>query len=98
MCEFCPRVACVQAYRRWVKTNRGGVEEPQLPGVELNNNQLFFVSYAHVRTLESSWLRRTTNYKQLTLSCVVQVRCNAYRPEAARDQVMSGAHSPPKYR
>lgn len=62
-----------RAYRRWVETKRGGVEEPQLPGVELNNNQLFFISYAHVR-------------------------CNAYRPEAARDQVQSGAHSPPKYR
>ncbi|CAB1350032.1 unnamed protein product, partial [Coregonus sp. 'balchen'] len=27
-----------------------------------------------------------------------EVRCNSYRPEAARDQVQSGAHSPPKYR
>ncbi|XP_069015864.1 phosphate-regulating neutral endopeptidase PHEX [Embiotoca jacksoni] len=62
-----------RAYRRWVDESRGGAEEPLLPGVELNNNQLFFVSYAHVR-------------------------CNAYRPEAAREQVQSGAHSPPKYR
>ncbi|KAL1006229.1 hypothetical protein UPYG_G00069520 [Umbra pygmaea] len=62
-----------RAYRRWVEDSRGGVEEPLLPGVGLNNNQLFFLSYAHVR-------------------------CNSYRPEAARDQIQSGAHSPPKYR
>lgn len=62
-----------RAYRRWVEESRGGVEEPLLPGVGLNNNQLFFLSYAHVR-------------------------CNAYRTEAARDQIQSGAHSPPKYR
>nr|XP_040023571.1 phosphate-regulating neutral endopeptidase PHEX [Gasterosteus aculeatus aculeatus] len=62
-----------RAYRRWVAESRGGVEEPRLPGVGLNNNQLFFMSYAHVR-------------------------CNSYRPEAARDQVQSGAHSPAKYR
>uniref|UniRef100_A0A8C9Z724 Phosphate regulating endopeptidase homolog, X-linked n=1 Tax=Sander lucioperca TaxID=283035 RepID=A0A8C9Z724_SANLU len=65
--------AGLNAYRRWVDENRGGVEEPRLPGVGLNNNQLFFLSYAHVR-------------------------CNSYRPEAARDQIQSGAHSPPKYR
>uniref|UniRef100_A0A3P8PAF9 Phosphate regulating endopeptidase homolog, X-linked n=1 Tax=Astatotilapia calliptera TaxID=8154 RepID=A0A3P8PAF9_ASTCA len=62
-----------RAYRRWVDERRGGVEEPLLPGVALNNNQLFFLSYAHVR-------------------------CNTYRPEAAREQIQSGAHSPPKYR
>uniref|UniRef100_A0A3Q2E4R0 Phosphate regulating endopeptidase homolog, X-linked n=1 Tax=Cyprinodon variegatus TaxID=28743 RepID=A0A3Q2E4R0_CYPVA len=61
-----------RAYRRWVDNSRGGVEEPLLPGVDLNNNQLFFLSYAHVR-------------------------CNSYRPEAAREQIQSGAHSPPKY-
>lgn len=43
--------ACVQAYRRWVETKRGGVEEPPLPGVDLTHDQLFFVSYAHVRTV-----------------------------------------------
>ncbi|KAI4898593.1 hypothetical protein NFI96_033249 [Prochilodus magdalenae] len=62
-----------RAYRRWVDKERSGVEEPLLPGVGLSNNQLFFLSYAHVR-------------------------CNSYRPEAARDQIVSGAHSPPKYR
>ncbi|XP_061777527.1 phosphate-regulating neutral endopeptidase PHEX [Nerophis ophidion] len=62
-----------RAYRRWVDESRGGTEEPLLPGVGLNNNQLFFLGYAHVR-------------------------CNSYRPEAARDQIQSGAHSPPKYR
>ncbi|KAM9775122.1 phosphate-regulating neutral endopeptidase PHEX [Syngnathus typhle] len=62
-----------KAYRRWVDENRGGAEEPLLPGVGLDNNQLFFLSYSHVR-------------------------CNAFRTEAARDQVQSGAHSPPKYR
>uniref|UniRef100_A0A9J8AQL5 Phosphate regulating endopeptidase homolog, X-linked n=1 Tax=Cyprinus carpio carpio TaxID=630221 RepID=A0A9J8AQL5_CYPCA len=62
-----------RAYRRWIEKERAGVEEPLLPGVGLTNNQLFFLSYAHVR-------------------------CNAYRTEAARDQIQSGAHSPPKYR
>ncbi|XP_077592710.1 phosphate-regulating neutral endopeptidase PHEX [Stigmatopora nigra] len=62
-----------RAYRRWVAESNGGVEEPLLPGVGLDNNQLFFLSYSHVR-------------------------CNAFRPEAARDQIQSGAHSPPKYR
>ncbi|XP_060756800.1 phosphate-regulating neutral endopeptidase PHEX isoform X2 [Neoarius graeffei] len=62
-----------RAYRRWVQKERSGVEEPLLPGVGLTNNQLFFLSYAHVR-------------------------CSSYRPEAARDQILSGAHSPPKYR
>ncbi|KAK1806315.1 hypothetical protein P4O66_000027 [Electrophorus voltai] len=61
-----------RAYRRWVEKERSGVEEPLLPGLGLTNNQLFFLSYAHVR-------------------------CNSYRPEAARDQILSGAHSPPKY-
>ncbi|XP_076868801.1 phosphate-regulating neutral endopeptidase PHEX [Brachyhypopomus gauderio] len=62
-----------RAYRRWVEKERSGVEEPLLPGLGLTNNQLFFLSYAHVR-------------------------CNSYRPEAARDQILSGAHSPPMYR
>ncbi|KAM6953381.1 phosphate-regulating neutral endopeptidase PHEX [Aplochiton taeniatus] len=62
-----------RAYRRWVAESRAGEEEPLLPGVGLNNNQLFFLSYAHVR-------------------------CNSYRTEAARDQIQSGVHSPPKYR
>uniref|UniRef100_A0A671QJJ4 Metalloendopeptidase homolog PEX-like n=1 Tax=Sinocyclocheilus anshuiensis TaxID=1608454 RepID=A0A671QJJ4_9TELE len=62
-----------RAYRRWIEKERSGVEEHLLPGVGLTNNQLFFLSYAHV--------------------C-----CNAYRPEAARHQIQSGAHSPPKYR
>ncbi|XP_047664311.1 phosphate-regulating neutral endopeptidase PHEX [Tachysurus fulvidraco] len=62
-----------RAYRRWVQKERSGAEELLLPGVGLTNNQLFFLSYAHVR-------------------------CNSYRPEAARDQILSGAHSPPKYR
>ncbi|XP_068160623.1 phosphate-regulating neutral endopeptidase PHEX [Antennarius striatus] len=62
-----------RAYRKWVDESRGGEEEPRLPGVGLTNNQLFFLSYAHVR-------------------------CSSYRPEAARDQIQSGAHSPPKYR
>uniref|UniRef100_A0A8C9RZX5 Phosphate regulating endopeptidase homolog, X-linked n=1 Tax=Scleropages formosus TaxID=113540 RepID=A0A8C9RZX5_SCLFO len=62
-----------RAYRRWIDTHRSGREEPLLPGLGLSNNQLFFLSYAHVR-------------------------CNSYRTEAARDQIQSGAHSPPKYR
>ncbi|KAG7487325.1 hypothetical protein MATL_G00022030 [Megalops atlanticus] len=62
-----------RAYRRWVEKERSGKEEPLLPGIGLSNNQLFFLSYAHVR-------------------------CNSYRSAAAREQIQSGAHSPPKYR
>ncbi|KAH0504825.1 Metalloendopeptidase-like protein PEX [Microtus ochrogaster] len=62
-----------RAYRKWVNDRRQGVEEPLLPGITFTNNQLFFLSYAHVR-------------------------CNSYRPEAAREQVQIGAHSPPQFR
>ncbi|XP_036602072.1 phosphate-regulating neutral endopeptidase PHEX [Trichosurus vulpecula] len=62
-----------RAYRKWVNDKRQGVEEDLLPGVKFTNNQLFFLSYAHVR-------------------------CNSYRPEAAREQIQIGAHSPPQFR
>ncbi|XP_048963468.1 phosphate-regulating neutral endopeptidase PHEX isoform X2 [Canis lupus baileyi] len=62
-----------RAYRKWINDKRQGVEEPLLPGIIFNNNQLFFLSYAHVR-------------------------CNSYRPEAAREQIQIGAHSPPQFR
>uniref|UniRef100_A0A452DU57 Phosphate regulating endopeptidase X-linked n=2 Tax=Capra hircus TaxID=9925 RepID=A0A452DU57_CAPHI len=62
-----------RAYRKWINDKRQGVEEPLLPGIEFTNNQLFFMSYAHVR-------------------------CNSYRPEAAREQIQVGAHSPPQFR
>ncbi|XP_058886757.1 phosphate-regulating neutral endopeptidase PHEX-like isoform X1 [Acipenser ruthenus] len=62
-----------RAYRKWIDEERSGKDEPLLPGIGLTNNQLFFLSFAHVR-------------------------CNAYRPEAARDQIQSGAHSPPQFR
>ncbi|CAM9878612.1 unnamed protein product [Lampetra fluviatilis] len=38
-----------RAYRKWIKDSRGGQEEPLLPGLNLTHNQLFFISYAHVR-------------------------------------------------
>nr|XP_020845555.1 phosphate-regulating neutral endopeptidase isoform X2 [Phascolarctos cinereus] len=62
-----------RAYRKWINDKRQGVEEDLLPGVKFTNNQLFFLSYAHVR-------------------------CNSYRPEAAREQIQIGAHSPPQFR
>ncbi|XP_034341153.1 phosphate-regulating neutral endopeptidase PHEX [Arvicanthis niloticus] len=62
-----------RAYRKWINDRRHGVEEPLLPGITFTNNQLFFLSYAHVR-------------------------CNSYRPEAAREQVQIGAHTPPQFR
>uniref|UniRef100_A0ABI7VY81 Phosphate regulating endopeptidase homolog X-linked n=1 Tax=Felis catus TaxID=9685 RepID=A0ABI7VY81_FELCA len=62
-----------RAYRKWINDKRQGLEEPLLPGITFTNNQLFFLSYAHVR-------------------------CNSYRPEAAREQVQIGAHSPPQFR
>ena len=41
-----------QAYRKWINDKRQGVEEPLLPGIEFTNNQLFFMSYAHVSKTE----------------------------------------------
>ena len=38
----------IQAYRRWVHDQ--GKEEPKLPGLDLTNNQLFFVSFAQVKS------------------------------------------------
>uniref|UniRef100_UPI00358F210D phosphate-regulating neutral endopeptidase PHEX-like isoform X1 n=2 Tax=Myxine glutinosa TaxID=7769 RepID=UPI00358F210D len=38
-----------RAYRRWVREERGGREEDPLPGLPFTHNQLFFISYAHVR-------------------------------------------------
>ncbi|XP_068126122.1 phosphate-regulating neutral endopeptidase PHEX [Hyperolius riggenbachi] len=62
-----------RAYRKWIEDERAGKEELHLPGVDLNGNQLFFLSYAHVR-------------------------CNTFRPEAAREQIINGVHSPPLFR
>uniref|UniRef100_A0A6I8SCF8 Phosphate regulating endopeptidase homolog X-linked n=1 Tax=Xenopus tropicalis TaxID=8364 RepID=A0A6I8SCF8_XENTR len=62
-----------RAYRKWIEDLRKGKEEMLLPGLDLNNNQLFFISYAHVR-------------------------CNSFRIESARDQIMNGVHSPPQFR
>ncbi|XP_041067411.1 phosphate-regulating neutral endopeptidase PHEX isoform X2 [Carcharodon carcharias] len=38
-----------RAYRKWIDEKRGSKEEALLPGLGLSNNQLFFLSYAHVR-------------------------------------------------
>nr|XP_020644827.1 phosphate-regulating neutral endopeptidase [Pogona vitticeps] len=62
-----------RAYRKWIKEKRQGEEEALLPGIDFTHNQLFFLSYAHVR-------------------------CNSFRPEAAREQVYTGVHSPPQFR
>ncbi|XP_063811843.1 phosphate-regulating neutral endopeptidase PHEX [Pseudophryne corroboree] len=62
-----------RAYRKWIQDKRGGKEEVLLPGINLTNNQLFFLSYAHVR-------------------------CNTFRPEAAREHIINGVHSPPMFR
>ncbi|KAJ7319550.1 hypothetical protein JRQ81_019061 [Phrynocephalus forsythii] len=62
-----------RAYRKWIKEKRQGKEEALLPGIDFTHNQLFFLSYAHVR-------------------------CNSFRPEAAREQIYTGAHSPPQFR
>lgn len=62
-----------RAYRKWIQEERNGKEELLLPGIGLNHNQLFFLSYSHVR-------------------------CHTFRPEAARENVMNGVHSPPQFR
>uniref|UniRef100_A0A8C3RSP7 Phosphate regulating endopeptidase homolog X-linked n=2 Tax=Chelydra serpentina TaxID=8475 RepID=A0A8C3RSP7_CHESE len=62
-----------RAYRKWIEKKRQGAEEALLPGIEFTHNQLFFLSYAHVR-------------------------CNSFRPEAAREQIHTGVHSPPQFR
>ncbi|XP_039376864.1 phosphate-regulating neutral endopeptidase PHEX isoform X1 [Mauremys reevesii] len=38
-----------RAYRKWIEEKRKGAEEALLPGIEFTHNQLFFLSYAHVR-------------------------------------------------
>uniref|UniRef100_A0A452GKQ9 Uncharacterized protein n=1 Tax=Gopherus agassizii TaxID=38772 RepID=A0A452GKQ9_9SAUR len=38
-----------RAYRKWIEDKRKGVEEALLPGIDFTHNQLFFLSYAHVR-------------------------------------------------
>lgn len=48
-----------QAYRKWVNDRRQGVEEPLLPGITFTNNQLFFLSYAHVSKLREGHKRWT---------------------------------------
>lgn len=40
--------SALQAYRKWIREKRGNKEEALLPGLKLNHNQLFFLSYAHV--------------------------------------------------
>ncbi|OCT91508.1 phosphate-regulating neutral endopeptidase PHEX [Xenopus laevis] len=40
-----------RAYRKWIEDSRKGKEEVLLPGLHFNNNQLFFISYAHVRCI-----------------------------------------------
>ncbi|XP_060090055.1 phosphate-regulating neutral endopeptidase PHEX [Heteronotia binoei] len=62
-----------RAYRKWIEEKRQGDEEALLPGIDFTHNQLFFLSYAHVR-------------------------CHSFRPEAAREQIYTGAHSPPQFR
>ena len=41
----------LQAYKRWEKQNGG--EESLLPGLNLNNEQVFFVAFAQVLLLSS---------------------------------------------
>ncbi|XP_055500692.1 phosphate-regulating neutral endopeptidase PHEX [Leucoraja erinacea] len=62
-----------RAYRKWIREKRGNKEEALLPGLKLNHNQLFFLSYAHVR-------------------------CSVHRPASARNNILTGYHSPPEFR
>ena len=39
----------IQAYRKWVETERKGVEEDKLPGLlQFSHDQLFFLNFAQV--------------------------------------------------
>ena len=59
-----------QAYRKWINDKRQGVEEPLLPGIEFTNNQLFFMSYAHVSKTEEGASERKCG----TLTCFLGQR------------------------
>lgn len=59
-----------RAYRRWVSQNGN---EPSLPGLKYNHNQMFFISFA-------------------------QVWCSNMRKESAINRVLTGVHSPGRFR
>ncbi|XP_056595080.1 phosphate-regulating neutral endopeptidase PHEX isoform X2 [Triplophysa dalaica] len=62
-----------RAYRRWIEKERSGVEEPLLPGLGLTNNQLFFLSYAHVSTQHlKMFVAIPTDQKQLEIRSRVE--------------------------
>ncbi|KAL8594646.1 hypothetical protein ACOMHN_011386 [Nucella lapillus] len=49
-----------RAYKNWVKTKNGGVEEKTLPCVGLNVDKLFFLIYAQVKAVRKVPARSST--------------------------------------
>lgn len=60
-----------RGYQKWLKDNGG--KEKMLPGLNLTNEQLFFIAFA-------------------------QIRCANMRKEDAISSILTGVHSPPRFR
>lgn len=87
---------CPQAYLKWVETEG---EEPQLPGLDMDHKQLFFLNFAQVSERNAKFNLRQIKNEVISnrLTCI-QVWCGAYRPEYASQSIKTDSHSPLEYR
>lgn len=87
---------CPQAYLKWVETEG---EEPQLPGLDMDHKQLFFLNFAQVSERNAKFnLRQIKNEVISNHLICIQVWCGAYRPEYASQSIKTDSHSPLEYR